>query len=147
MRDSNGEAAVGESPKEPRTSKKIRSLFRRVELALIAVILIFFASGFFAPIIDDHTLESRKCIVDRAEATTQSSGIKMWSTSPVVKIYTKDCGIFNFSKKVTFDNSDEVAATFKPGKSYVFYTGGYTRFVHDLFRHDNIQVERVEQVS
>lgn len=94
--------------------------------------LLFMGVGVFVlfiPFWESIGVESIRCEVVSAEPRTSSGGSRGSASTAGVLVETSDCGSISVSQGVTFDNREEVAASFKPGSEYEFDIGWFSRVV------------------
>jgi hypothetical protein len=100
--------------------------------------LLLMGFGVFAlllPVWDSIGVETLRCEVVSAEPRTNSGGSRGSASTAGVLVQTSNCGSIHVSPGVTFDNRDEVAASFKPGSEYEFDMGWYSRVITKDLRH------------
>jgi hypothetical protein len=81
-------------------------------------------------------IESLRCEVSSANLDTSSGGTRGWASTAGVLVETANCGTIHVSEGVTFDNQDEVVASFKAGSDYEFDLGWFSRVVTKDIRHE-----------
>lgn len=83
----------------------------------------------FMPYWESIDVQSIRCEVVSAKAETNSGGSRGSASTAGVLVETSDCGRISVSKGVTFDNREEIAASFKLGSEYEFDIGWFSRVV------------------
>lgn len=104
---------------------------------LLGILLLGF--GVFVllvPVWDSIGVESIRCEIKTAKPDTSSGGSRGSASTAGVLVETSDCGSIHVSPGVTFDNQDEVAASFKAGTEYEFDIGWFSRVVTKDIKHE-----------
>jgi hypothetical protein len=83
----------------------------------------------FMPALNSVGIESIRCEISSAKSNTSSGGSRGSASTAGVLVETTNCGTVHVSTGVTFDNQDEVAASFKAGSEYEFDLGWFSRVV------------------
>ena len=103
---------------------------RKVAFIFAAVVMVCSVGGvLFSPLLDRIQVEASRCEVVSAEPSTSSGGSRGSASTASVLIETSNCGALAVSRGVTFDNQQEVAASFEQGSEYEFDMGWYSRVV------------------
>jgi hypothetical protein len=87
------------------------------------------------PALNSSGIESIRCEVISAKPHTSSGGTRGSASTAGVLVQTSNCGSIHVSPGVTFDNRDEVAASFKPGSEFEFDMGWFSRVVTKDITH------------
>ncbi|WP_157085885.1 hypothetical protein [Devriesea agamarum] len=88
------------------------------------------ALGIASPYLDTLGIERWRCEVLSAEATVNRAvGNRGQVSTTGVLIHTKNCGDISLTNGVNYKNSEEVAASFVPGRIYVFEVGWFSRVI------------------
>jgi hypothetical protein len=85
---------------------------------------------------DSIGVESIRCEIRAAKPDTSSGGSRGSASTAGVLVETSTCGSIYVSPGVTFDNRDQVAASFKAGSEYEFDIGWFSRVVTKDIRHE-----------
>jgi hypothetical protein len=88
------------------------------------------------PVWDSIGVESIRCEIRAAKPDTSSGGSRGSASTAGVLVETSNCGSIYVSPGVTFDNQDQVAASFKTGTEYEFDIGRFSRVVTKDIRHE-----------
>jgi hypothetical protein len=88
------------------------------------------------PALNSFGIESLRCDVISARPDTSSGGTRGSASTAGVLVETTNCGTMHVSEGVSFDNQDEVAASFKGGREYEFDLGWFSRVVTKDIRHE-----------
>lgn len=113
---------------------------------IAAIFTIFGAAGvLFIPLWDSIGVEAIHCEVVSAEPKTSSGGSRGSVSTPGVLVNTSNCGDIYVTPGATFDNQEDVAASFKAGDEYEFDIGWFSRVVMDgiLDRNPSVQDYRL----
>lgn len=113
----------------PSEGKAPGQRFQRVWKIVGVFVLLSGIFVLFIPLWASMAVETIRCEVVSAEPRTSSGGSRGSASSAGVLVQTSDCGSISFSKGVTFDNRDEVAASFRAGSVYEFDIGWFSRVV------------------
>jgi hypothetical protein len=90
----------------------------------------------FMPALNSIGIESIRCEISSAKSNTSSGGTRGSASTAGVLVETTNCGTIHVSTGVTFDNQDEVAASFKAGSEYEFDLGWFSRVVTKDIRQE-----------
>lgn len=88
------------------------------------------------PVWDSIGVESIRCQITAAKPDTSSGGSRGSASTAGVLVETSNCGSIYVSPEVTFDNQEEVAASFKPGSEYEFDIGWFSRVLTKDIRQE-----------
>ena len=88
------------------------------------------------PALNSFGIESLRCDVNSARPDTSSGGTRGSASTAGVLVETTNCGTMHVSVGVSFDNQDEVAASFKGGSEYEFDLGWFSRVVTKDIMHE-----------
>jgi len=117
-------ARVSLRRRTPRRVFTLLAALRALTLMMVAAVGVI-----LIPVWDDIGIEGRECTVTGAKAASSGGGRS--PTLPIVRIETDDCGALSWDQGVTFDNSDEIAASFAPGV-YDIEMGWFSRRIMPL---------------
>lgn len=87
------------------------------------------------PVWDSIGVETIRCEIRTAKPDSSSGGSRGSASTAGVLVETSNCGSIYVSPGVTFDNQDQVAASFKAGTEYEFDIGWFSRVVTKDIRH------------
>ncbi|MEC5192569.1 MULTISPECIES: hypothetical protein [unclassified Arthrobacter] len=96
---------------------------------------------------DSIGVETIRCEILTAKPETSSGGSRGSASTAGVFVETANCGSIYVSPRVTFDNQDEVAASFKPGSEYDFDIGWFSRVVTKGIRSETPSVQDYRMVK
>lgn len=116
--------ASGGDTKSPKSTKPKLNWYWRLAGLVFFGFTIFYV---LMPALDSVGIESIRCEISSAKSDTSSGGTRGSISTPGVLVETTNCGSIYVSSGVTFDNQDEVAASFKAGSEYEFDPGWFSR--------------------
>lgn len=119
----NGTPEGKASPQASTKKPTLKWYWNVLGLSMMAYVVLIMLS----PVIDSITLETVRCEVISAQKDKSSGGSRGSATTAGVLIETSNCGPIYWSKGVTFDNREEIAASFEAGREYEFDMGWYSR--------------------
>lgn len=90
----------------------------------------------FMPALNSVGIEGIRCEISSAKPHKGSGGTRGSASTAGVLVETTNCGKVHVSTGVTFDNQDEVAASFRPGSEYEFELGWFSRVVTKDITHE-----------
>ncbi|MFL4477078.1 hypothetical protein ACIPUB_02240 [Paeniglutamicibacter sp. ORCA_105] len=113
---------------------------------IAAIFTIFGAAGvLLIPLWNSIGVEAIQCEVVSAEPRTSSGGSRGSVSTAGVLVNTSNCGDIYVDRGVSFDNQEEVAASFTAGDEYEFDIGWFSRVIMEgiLDRTPSVQDYRL----
>ncbi|WP_052690620.1 hypothetical protein [Pseudarthrobacter chlorophenolicus] len=130
VRAQDGSTPSARRAEDPRGPRLSRTAPRKAALIFAAIVMVGAVGGvLFSPLLDRIQVEASRCEVVSAEPRTSSGGSRGSASTASVLIETSNCGPLVVNRGVTFDNQQDVASSFKPGREYEFDMGWYSRVV------------------
>ncbi len=94
----------------------------------VAILLIGLGVA-LSPYLDTIAVKTVRCEIESAEPRTASGGSRGSASTAEVLVETSNCGPVVIDQGVSFDNQEEVAASFRVGSEYEFDIGWYSRVI------------------